>query len=84
MDAMNFTYFSSQILENCSTVNGSGGTNASMACCTVFQMPMNSSNWKLHTQNTKHIEIRKSFDKNNECLKKKTAYIAMAEQKISG
>lgn len=31
-----WTYFSGQILQNSSRINGSCGTNSSMTCCTVF------------------------------------------------
>lgn len=49
-----FTYFSGQVFQNCSAVNGSGGTNAAMACCTIFQMPVDSSNGELNKNEVKY------------------------------
>lgn len=43
-----FTYFGGQVFEDGRAVYGGGGTNASMAGCAVFQMPVNSAHGELN------------------------------------
>lgn len=41
------TYFGSEVLQNSRAVNGSGGSDASMAGCTALQMPVDSADREL-------------------------------------
>lgn len=49
------THFGCQIFENGSTVDGSGGSNTSMACCAVLQMTMDTTDWELFWRKHKNL-----------------------------
>ena len=44
------TYLSSEIFQNCSTVNSGGCSNTAMARGSVFQMSVDTTNWELKFQ----------------------------------